>query len=61
MPELIDGPSIVEAAGTKPKRIEEFVGRIAGPAGRDGLHTEALGPLVAQLQSLARAHPEATW
>jgi quercetin dioxygenase-like cupin family protein len=25
---LIEHPSIVEAAGTKPKRIEEFVGRV---------------------------------
>jgi mannose-6-phosphate isomerase-like protein (cupin superfamily) len=28
MPELIDGPATIEAAGTKPKRIEEFVGRV---------------------------------
>jgi len=28
MPELIDAPSIVEAAGTKPKRIEEYAGRV---------------------------------
>jgi len=28
MPELITGPSTVEAAGTKPKLIEEFVGRV---------------------------------
>ncbi len=28
MPELIEGPSRVEAAGTKPKLIEEFVGRV---------------------------------
>jgi len=27
MPRLIAGPTIVEAAGNKPKRIEEFVGR----------------------------------
>jgi quercetin dioxygenase-like cupin family protein len=27
MPELIAKPSLVEAVGTKPKRIEEFVGR----------------------------------
>jgi ring-1,2-phenylacetyl-CoA epoxidase subunit PaaC len=30
-------------------------------AGRDGVHTAALGPLLAELQSLARANPEATW
>lgn len=30
-------------------------------AGRDGQHTEHLAPLLAELQSVARAHPEATW
>lgn len=28
MPRLISSPSIIEAAGNKPKRIEEFVGRV---------------------------------
>jgi len=28
MPTLIERPSIIQAAGTKPKRIEEFVGRV---------------------------------
>ena len=28
MPRLIQSPSIIQAAGTKPKRIEEFVGRV---------------------------------
>src|SRR3712207_2151596 len=28
MPELIENPATIEAAGTKPKRIEEFVGRV---------------------------------
>jgi mannose-6-phosphate isomerase-like protein (cupin superfamily) len=28
MPELIEGPARVEAAGNKPKVIEEFVGRV---------------------------------
>jgi mannose-6-phosphate isomerase-like protein (cupin superfamily) len=28
MPRLIPAPSIVKAAGTKPKRIEEFAGRV---------------------------------
>ena len=28
MPKLIAGPSIITAAGNKPKRIEEFVGRV---------------------------------
>ncbi|MET7569100.1 1,2-phenylacetyl-CoA epoxidase subunit PaaC [Streptomyces sp. NPDC005492] len=29
--------------------------------GRDGDHTEHLAPLLTELQSVARAHPEATW
>ena len=29
MPRLIAQPSVVEAAGNKPKRIEEFAGRVA--------------------------------
>lgn len=29
MARLIEKPSIIEAAGTKPKKIEEFVGRVA--------------------------------
>ncbi|SDJ37205.1 ring-1,2-phenylacetyl-CoA epoxidase subunit PaaC [Frankineae bacterium MT45] len=33
----------------------------AGRGGRDGRHTEALAPLLAELQSVARAHPEASW
>jgi mannose-6-phosphate isomerase-like protein (cupin superfamily) len=28
MPVLIQGPSLIESAGTKPKRIEEYVGRV---------------------------------
>jgi mannose-6-phosphate isomerase-like protein (cupin superfamily) len=28
MPTLIDKPALVEAAGTPPKRIEEYVGRV---------------------------------
>ena len=28
MPTLISEPSIIEAAGNKPKRIEEFIGRV---------------------------------
>ena len=35
--------------------------RVAGKSGRDGVHTEAFGYLLAELQSVARAHPDATW
>ena len=34
---------------------------VAGRAGRDGVHTEAFGYVLAELQSVARAHPGATW
>lgn len=33
----------------------------SGDAGREGHHTEALAPLLAELQGLARSHPGATW
>jgi len=28
MPQLIDSPSVIQAAGNKPKRIEEYAGRV---------------------------------
>jgi ring-1,2-phenylacetyl-CoA epoxidase subunit PaaC len=34
---------------------------VSGQAGRDGVHTEAMGYLVAELQSVARSLPGATW
>jgi ring-1,2-phenylacetyl-CoA epoxidase subunit PaaC len=37
------------------------VARLGGRGGRDGVHTEALGFILAELQSVARAHPGATW
>jgi len=37
------------------------MGLVAGQTGRDGVHTEALGYILAELQSVARAHPDATW
>jgi ring-1,2-phenylacetyl-CoA epoxidase subunit PaaC len=33
----------------------------AEPRGRDGRHTPALGQLLAEMQEVARAHPEGTW
>ena len=34
MPKLINAPAVVQAAGTKPKRIEEYAGRVnSGHAG----------------------------
>jgi ring-1,2-phenylacetyl-CoA epoxidase subunit PaaC len=34
---------------------------VRGQAGRDGIHTEVMGHLLAELQSVARAMPGATW
>ncbi|WP_433470425.1 1,2-phenylacetyl-CoA epoxidase subunit PaaC [Saccharomonospora azurea] len=34
---------------------------VSGHAGRHGVHTEAFGYLLAELQSVARTHPDATW
>jgi ring-1,2-phenylacetyl-CoA epoxidase subunit PaaC len=34
---------------------------VRGRSGRDGVHTQDLGDLLAELQSVARAHPDATW
>ncbi|WP_396027433.1 1,2-phenylacetyl-CoA epoxidase subunit PaaC [Actinomycetospora sp. TBRC 11914] len=44
---------------TRPER--PAVGLVGGRGGRDGVHTEALGRVLAVMQSLARAHPDATW
>jgi ring-1,2-phenylacetyl-CoA epoxidase subunit PaaC len=37
------------------------VGTIGGRGGRQGVHTERLGHVLAELQSVAREHPGATW
>jgi ring-1,2-phenylacetyl-CoA epoxidase subunit PaaC len=34
---------------------------VSGRAGCDGVHTEEMGYILAELQSIARAHPDATW
>ncbi len=36
-------------------------GTVAGGAGRDGRHTEAMGRLLAEMQVVARAHPTGRW
>ena len=35
MPTLIEAPAVIEAAGNKPKRIEEYAGRVR--SGHDGV------------------------
>jgi ring-1,2-phenylacetyl-CoA epoxidase subunit PaaC len=52
--------TVLAAAGLdRPDRAP--VATVAGKTGRDGVHTEAFGYLLAELQSVARAHPDATW
>jgi ring-1,2-phenylacetyl-CoA epoxidase subunit PaaC len=34
---------------------------VAGRTGRDGVHTEAMGYILAELQSIARSYPDAQW
>lgn len=48
-------PLLTEATLSRPE------GRWTPRGGRQGLHTEALGYLLAEMQHLHRAHPGATW
>ncbi|GAA3247416.1 phenylacetate-CoA oxygenase subunit PaaC [Pseudonocardia petroleophila] len=48
-----------KATLTRPDR--PFIGTIGGRSGRQGVHTEHLGHALAEMQSLARQHPGATW
>ena len=34
---------------------------VDGRGGRDGIHTEALGYVLAEMQHIARSHPEGVW
>jgi ring-1,2-phenylacetyl-CoA epoxidase subunit PaaC len=52
--------AVLAAAGLDRPEVVP-VGALAGRSGRDGVHTEALGYVLAELQSVARAHPDATW
>jgi ring-1,2-phenylacetyl-CoA epoxidase subunit PaaC len=51
----------VLTAATLTRPSQPAAGAVGGRAGRDGVHTEALGHVLGQLQSLARQHPGATW
>ncbi|MER7182084.1 1,2-phenylacetyl-CoA epoxidase subunit PaaC [Streptomyces hyaluromycini] len=53
---LADLRQVLDAAGLPMPSVPPLPGQ-----GRDGGHTGHLAPLLAELQSVARAHPEATW
>ncbi len=59
--EVDDVLGTVLAAATLDRPQAAPLARVAGKSGRDGVHTEPFGYLLAELQSLARAHPDATW
>jgi ring-1,2-phenylacetyl-CoA epoxidase subunit PaaC len=58
----VDGvlAAVLSAAGlTRPADVK--AARVAGMAGRDGVHTEAMGYLLAEMQHLYRSLPGAVW
>lgn len=58
----VDGilEKVLVTATLERPRVAALAG-VRGRYGRDGLHTEALGYVLAELQSVARADPDATW
>ena len=53
--------AVLAAAHLRRPDVVVPLARLGGRAGRDGAHTEALGYLLAEMQSVARAHPGASW
>jgi ring-1,2-phenylacetyl-CoA epoxidase subunit PaaC len=51
----------VLSAATLSRPSSGDIAGVSGRTGRDGVHTEQLGFLLAQLQSVARAMPGAKW
>jgi len=51
----------VLAAGGLDRPTAAPLAAVGGRTGRDGVHTEAMGYILAELQSVARAYPDATW
>jgi ring-1,2-phenylacetyl-CoA epoxidase subunit PaaC len=49
-------PRLIVEAGLVVPQVPQARG-----GGRDGMHSEALGPMLAEMQVLARAHPGAIW
>jgi ring-1,2-phenylacetyl-CoA epoxidase subunit PaaC len=51
---------VLAASGVDRPEARPLAG-VRGRKGRDGLHTEALSVLLAEMQSVARAHPRGRW
>jgi ring-1,2-phenylacetyl-CoA epoxidase subunit PaaC len=51
---------VIAAAGLARPDVPAMAG-VSGRTGRDGVHTTALGYLLAELQHIARSHPQAVW
>ncbi len=51
---------VLAASGVERPEAQPLAG-VRGRKGRDGLHTEALSLLLAEMQSVARAHPRGQW
>ena len=51
----------VLTAGRLTRPADSKAARVAGMAGRDGVHTEAMGYLLAEMQHLHRSLPGAVW
>jgi ring-1,2-phenylacetyl-CoA epoxidase subunit PaaC len=49
------------SAATLTRPVSGEIAGVSGRTGRDGVHTEQLGFLLAELQSVARAMPDAKW
>lgn len=51
---------VLAAAGLEVPDVKR-TGGLGGRTGRDGVHTELLGHVLAEMQSVARAHPTGRW
>jgi ring-1,2-phenylacetyl-CoA epoxidase subunit PaaC len=51
----------VLATATLERPSEASRGAVGGRTGRNGVHTEAFGYILAELQSIARSYPDAEW
>jgi ring-1,2-phenylacetyl-CoA epoxidase subunit PaaC len=51
---------VLAASGVERPDVPPLAG-VAGRTGRDGLHTESLGLMLAEMQVVARAHPSGRW